>query len=515
MKKCILVVLLSFWIANTISAQKIFLPTNKTTIEEYFLWQENKVENTGKLGKFISIIPNDIVLYKIYNEMPNTFTLQIINKSKQIVNILFTIKKIEPVRIKINNETFVNDILIPISYSGKVIDMLQNNNIALTLAPNFISLQAKLPNELIAIERENKLGSNIFIKYSSVEIKMPILPFSCGTKDNLDYKPTSNLIKNTASSFSSIDKCVYAFIDCTDSLFIHNSSNVQNTINYIYSIWNDVHTAFLNEQINMKISEINIWKTLTPFNLTTRALALETFSAHYQNNYWGNMALLLDWSTSGRAGVAGFIGAIKAMAPNVCGNYNANPTNAGWHGSFIYNDLNYFGNYSNFPTVALERQVYSTVHEIGHLLSSAHTHWCGWPGGAIDNCAVPEGTCATGPSMPTSGGTFMSYCIGTGQVMNFNNGFGPLPGAAIRNFVNNNTCIANCFVCIANTTVGNIGLGYTEVEVSNQITANGIVAGGVTKVKLDAAHSIILAPGFRAPSGSKVNAFIDGCGGNR
>jgi hypothetical protein len=80
------------------------------------------------------------------------------------------------------------------------------------------------------------------------------------------------------------------------------------------------------------------------------------------------------------------------------------------------------------------------THELGHNMGSPHTQSCSWPGGAIDNCYTTEGGCALGPA-PTNGGTIMSYCHLTGYGINLANGFGPLPGQKIRNFVRNNSCI--------------------------------------------------------------------------
>jgi len=72
--------------------------------------------------------------------------------------------------------------------------------------------------------------------------------------------------------------------------------------------------------------------------------------------------------------------------------------------------------------------------------------------GAIDSCGTTEGGCPKGAPPGPNGATIMSYCVtgvgGGGGFVNFNNGFGPLPGAAIRNFVDNSTCIPDCAACL-------------------------------------------------------------------
>ncbi len=70
--------------------------------------------------------------------------------------------------------------------------------------------------------------------------------------------------------------------------------------------------------------------------------------------------------------------------------------------------------------------------------------------------------------------------------------------------------------CINDQTVtGIVGANYLKkFETSNTITATVQIGTGAN-VKLDAANKITLSPGFRANNGSKVQVYIEGCGGAR
>jgi hypothetical protein len=70
--------------------------------------------------------------------------------------------------------------------------------------------------------------------------------------------------------------------------------------------------------------------------------------------------------------------------------------------------------------------------------------------------------------------------------------------------------------CINDQTVsGIVGNNYLKkFEVNNTIIATVQIGAGAN-VKLDAANKITLSPGFRANDGSKVQVYIEGCGGAR
>ncbi len=492
------------------------------------LWNNSLNRSEKEFGKYQEVQLNNQTVTELYTSKNVEFALPLKDENNNDVLADMVLQPMSDIKVKINNATYSSDIAIPLLYKGSIRGYEGKNNVMLTVAPDFISMQAILPGISFSLEKEVSANTNNYILYNSRDTKFPSKPFSCGT-----LPPTQNDIerlgkmqnRNNSKVANPSDKCIFVFVDCTENLFIHYGSSVQNTVNNIYAIWNDIRTAFNNEQLHVGISEINVWTSTIPFTTTTRELGIQTFAAYYQNNYWGNMAMLLDWNdgANGNSGVAGGYGWAKGIAPNVCGNYNPNPNPVWNHGSFIYNDLNYFGNYQNFPVPARQEEVYIFIHEIGHLLGSFHTHSCNWllstnPNvfGAIDNCAPMEGACSAGPA-PVNGGTFMSYCLGPGQFVNFNNGFGPLPGQAIRAFVDGNDCLTNCIGCFSDLTVGPIPFqGVYQYEATNQITANGIINGNAsTIVKIDAGVKIILAPGFKATQGGKVKIFIDGCGGIR
>ena len=80
-------------------------------------------------------------------------------------------------------------------------------------------------------------------------------------------------------------------------------------------------------------------------------------------------------------------------------------------------------------------------HEIGHNIGSNHTHWCGWPGGPIDNCTDVEGSCSNNPAAQV--GTLMSYCHTTssGSLIDFHS---IVISNALTPGINGASCLTIC-----------------------------------------------------------------------
>lgn len=247
--------------------------------------------------------------------------------------------------------------------------------------------------------------------------------------------------KNIPHSKTEVTGCVRVFLEGDFALF-QDKGSITNTVNYLTGLYNVVTTLYANESVSTVISQLYIWTTQDPYPSNSSADALSYFQS-YRTSFNGDLAHLITLAGGGLGG-RGYIDVLCAPG-------------------FNYAFSNIYSNYSSYPAYSWTINV--VTHEMGHNLSSHHTHWCGWAGGAIDTCGPiagypTEGGCAPGPP-PTNGGTMMSYCHLTSYGVNFTNGFGPLPGQAIRNAVTAASCLpAACptYSCTApaNLTVSSI-----------------------------------------------------------
>ncbi len=241
--------------------------------------------------------------------------------------------------------------------------------------------------------------------------------YSCGTPDT--DTPTERAPDASRGS-RDLSDCVRIYVE-TDFALFQNRGSIQGVETWVAGVFNNISIIYTNESINTEVSEIFIWTTMDGYSRTNAGQALNKFRQDRGGSYNGNIAHLCALGGNGLGGLA--------YVNVLCDPF--------W--SFAYSNVN--AGYNNFPNYSWTIMV--IAHEIGHNLGSQHTQWCGWPGGAIDNCYEPEGSCSPGPP-PTNGGTVMSYCHLTSHGINLQNGFGTLPGNRIRNRVDAASCLEPC-----------------------------------------------------------------------
>ena len=301
-------------------------------------------------------------------------------------------------------------------------------------------------NIVIQSSEENKSIVNI---YNDNDITIAN-PMNCDTKDEENGEDWGSY----QEGFMTAGDCVKVYIECDYALY-QNKGGTSQTVNWISAVYNNVATLYANESINTTISEVFVWTTQDNYSKTSSSTALSQFRTA-RPSFNGNLAHLAALGGNNIGGVA--------YLDVLCSNYN-----------YAYSNIS--STYNSVPTYSWTVMV--MTHEMGHNLGSNHTQWCGWSGGALDNCYTTEGGCAPGPP-PTNGGTIMSYCHLTNYGINFNNGFGSQPGNKIRSEVAAATCLSNsCSSCPTPT-----GLNASNIT-NNSALISWNAANGAINYKLD------------------------------
>ncbi|MFN0274381.1 MAG: GEVED domain-containing protein [Chitinophagales bacterium] len=259
--------------------------------------------------------------------------------------------------------------------------------------------------------------SDDYILFSEKDVLVPH-EAGCATPDVAEPK-TQDAGDETGDSRTT--NIVKVYLEADFQLYQNKGSSVTATSDYLTGIFNTSATIFANDGITTEISEIFVWTSSDGYASSSSFAALSDFT-DFRTTFNGDVAHLVALDANN--------GGVAATIDGFCSST----------GKYCYSDID--ASYSEFPTYSWTVMVFT--HELGHIYGSFHTHWCGWSGGAIDDCGPSagygtEGGCAAGPT-PTTGGTIMSYCHLTVGI-NFSNGFGTQPANAIIDAIEAAPCL--------------------------------------------------------------------------
>ena len=257
-------------------------------------------------------------------------------------------------------------------------------------------------------------GAHIF--YRSDDLALPE-NFSCEVLGDEVKEAPANSMAPEASSRTV--KCVRIRVEIDNGLTA-NLGGEAPAIAYTAGLWNEVTTLYDNDGIDITVSEIFAWNGSSPYSgsLSNRLNQLNKTSLN------ADLTALI--TNVGGGGIA--------YISTVCSS------------TFGTSVSNVFGVYQSVPTYSWDVQV--CAHEIGHNLSSRHTHACVWNGNntPLDGCGIAvgflEGNCGTAP-IPTNGGTIMSYCHLSAAGISFTQGFGDQPSTRMINYINSRSCLGS------------------------------------------------------------------------
>ena len=218
--------------------------------------------------------------------------------------------------------------------------------------------------------------------------------FECGFEEEVQPRqlPQPQTLANRANG-----GCVEVAID-VDNFTYNTYNNVGNATDWALAQMagvSAIYTQELSGLFLLQATYVHIWQTQDPMSGFTNdaGAMLDNFRVTWQTTSALNSVprdvthLMTKRGNTGTGGIA-YLGVN-------CGSF-AYGFSAGMTSSTSTNINSYSW---NLDVVS---------HELGHNFGSNHTHWCGWPGGPIDDCYPSEGNCSSGPQV--NAGTIMSYC---------------------------------------------------------------------------------------------------------
>jgi hypothetical protein len=411
----------------------------KKNFEKYDLFQVNKTSE--KLAEYkraatdITVINVDTKqLKKLVHDKPEFLEVSFPFDGKQITLELY------------KNQIFTNDFKVTTS-KGEIVNytpgayyqgIVKGDNQSIVAFSFF-------DNDIVGVASTLELGNIVlgkaknsedFVSYSDSKLT-GVNPFVCGVdelkenqKQKFSFDPAA--AKNTGKVLT--QNCVRIYYEICYTPYLNNGSDTTTTSNWLTAIHNNISTLYNNDDVKIALNEIYIWTTQDPYSGTPNA-NLASFRANRQT-FNGDLAHLVNQPSTTS------VAYINSLCTNSRHAYSGASQN-----------------YNNVPVYSWT--IMAMTHEMGHSLGSPHTHACAWNGNntAIDGCGPAAGANegCNGPIPSTTvKGTIMSYChLISGVGISFANGFGPQPGALIRNTVDSKACLGtNCTTACTSTITG-------------------------------------------------------------
>lgn len=367
------------------------------------------------LAEGVVLFPDGTARTAFLNDQPQTVELDLPGPKGEIIRLKLFEKSPLAANVLLQDGLLDADAFFEaVGFYRGFVDGYPDSHVAVTVSEEEIRGTVNFGGFAYVLGKIKGAPGGAHILYRGDELDLPE-GFSCEVyDDHVNEKPESSLDLPAAERTL---KCVRIRVEIDDALTSSLGGEV-SAISYAAGLWNEVSALFDNDGVDITVSEIFAWTGSSPYS----GAVGDRLNQMSNTSPGADLTALI--TNVGGGGVA--------YLSSVCS------SNFGVSVSSI------FGSYNTVPTYSWD--VYVCAHEVGHNLSSNHTHACAWNGNntPIDGCGIeagyPEGSCGTS-AIPSTGGTVMSYCHLNAVGINFNQGFGAQPSTRMINYVNSRSCL--------------------------------------------------------------------------